>query len=138
MTFQHPEWIYLAVPLLLIAVAVRFWRRHYWGHPLVEQFRTEIGRPNPILRLPTILEAAAVVFLLVGLLGPVYPFVLNRIERGGLQIMIVLDLSRRRERPLGKSTRMDAVKASTTEFSKHRPGDYIGLVALPNIPYLVS
>src|SRR5437773_9790577 len=66
MTFQHPEWIYLAVPLLLIAVGVRFWRRHYWGHPLVEQFRTEIGRPNPILRLPTILEAAAVVFLLIG------------------------------------------------------------------------
>src|SRR5438477_11393433 len=77
MTFQHPEWIFFAVPLLLIAVGVRFWRRHYWGHPLVEQFRTEIGRPNPILRLPTILEAAAVVFLLVGLLGPVYPFVLS-------------------------------------------------------------
>src|SRR3989475_6741080 len=127
MTFQHPEWIYLAVPLLLIAVAVRFWRRHYWGHPLVEQFRTEIGRPNPILRLPTILEGAAVVFLLIGLLGPVYPFVLNRIERGGLQIMIVLDLSQSMEKPLGKSTRMDAVKASTTEFIKRRPGDAIGL-----------
>src|SRR2546427_6687699 len=127
MTFQHPEWIYLAVPLLLMAVALRFWRRHYWGHPLVEQFRADIGRPNPILRLPTILEGAAVVFLLIGLLGPVYPFVLNRIERGGLQIMIVLDLSQSMEKPLGKSTRMDAVKASTTEFIKRRPGDAIGL-----------
>ncbi|PYR98088.1 MAG: hypothetical protein DMG16_22075, partial [Acidobacteria bacterium] len=78
MTFQHPEWIYVAVPLLLLAVALRFWRRHYWGHPLVAQLRTEIGRPNPILRLPTILEGAAVIFLLIGLLGPVYPFVLNR------------------------------------------------------------
>src|SRR5881628_4116937 len=121
MTFQHPQWIYLAIPLLLMAVTVRFWRRHYWGHPLVEQFRTEIGRPNPILRLPTILEAAAVVFLLVGLLGPVYPFVLNRIERGGLQIMIVLDLSQSMEKsledaiPAGRTThkpssRMEAVK----------------------------
>src|SRR5881296_1688997 len=138
MTFQHPEWIYLAVPLLLIAVAVRFWRRHYWGHPLVEQFRTEIGRPNPILRLPTILEAAAVVFLLVGLLGPVYPFVLNRIERGGLQIMIVLDLSQSMEEPLGKSTRMEAIKASTTEFIKRRPGDAIGLVVFSHNAYLVT
>jgi len=88
--------------------------------------------------LPTILEAAAVVFLLVGLLGPVYPFVLNRIERGGLQIMIVLDLSQSMEKPLGKSTRMDAVKASTTEFIKRRPGDAIGLVVFSNNSYLVS
>src|SRR5262245_65924132 len=138
MTFQHPEWIYLAVPLLLIAVGVRFWRRHYWGHPLVEQFRMEIGRPNPVLRLPTILEGAAVVFLLVGLLGPVYPFVLNRIERGGLQIMIVLDLSQSMEKSLGKNTRMDAVKASTTEFIKRRPGDAIGLVVFSHNAYLVT
>src|SRR5438132_2445271 len=138
MTFQHPEWIYLALPLLLIAVAVRFWRRHYWGHPLVEQCRTEIGRPNPILRLPAILEGAAVVFLLIALLGPVYPFVLNRIERGGLQIMIVLDLSQSMEKPLGKATRMDAVKASTTEFIKRRPGDAIGLVVFSNNAYVVS
>ncbi|PYS10930.1 MAG: hypothetical protein DMG15_19350 [Acidobacteria bacterium] len=138
MTFQHPEWIYVAVPLLLLAVALRFWRRHYWGHPLVAQLRTEIGRPNPILRLPTILEGAAVIFLLIGLLGPVYPFVLNRIERGGLQIMIVLDLSQSMEKPLGKGTRMDAVKVSTTEFIKRRPGDAIGLAVFSNNSYLVS
>src|SRR5881628_2850386 len=150
MTFQHPEWIYIAVPLLLMAVSVRFWRRHYWGHPLVEQFRGEIGRPNPILRLPAIFEGAAVVFLLIGLLGPVYPFVLNRIERGGLQIMVVLDLSQSMEESLGKGTpaaqvraaksptRMEAVKASTTEFIKRRPGDAIGLVVFSNNAYVVS
>ena len=93
MTFQHLQWLYVAVPLLLIAVVVRFWRRHYWGHSLVLHMREEIGRPNPILRMPLILESAAVVFLIIALLGPVYPFVLNRVERGGLQIMIVLDLS---------------------------------------------
>jgi Ca-activated chloride channel family protein len=138
MTFQHLQWIYAAVPLLLIAVIVRFWRRHYWGHSLVGHLRNEIGRPNPILRMPTILEGAAVCFLLVALLGPVYPFVLNRIERGGFQIMIVLDLSQSMEKPLGKRTRMEAVKASTTEFIKRRPGDAIGLVVFSNNAYLVS
>jgi Ca-activated chloride channel family protein len=138
MTFQHPYWIFVAVPLLLIAVAVRFWRRHYWGHSLVEQLRAEIGRPNPILRMPAILEGAAVCFLLIALIGPVYPFVLNRIERGGLQIMVVLDLSQSMEKSLGKSTRMEAVKASTTEFIKRRPGDAIGLVVFSNNSYLVS
>jgi len=150
MTFQHLQWIYVAVPLLLIAVVVRFWRRHYWGHSLVQQLREEIGGPNPILRLPILLEGAAVAFLLIALLGPVYPFVLNRIERGGLQILIVLDLSQSMEESLGKGTpaaqasatkprtRMEAVKASITEFIKRRPGDAIGLVAFSNNSYLVS
>ncbi len=138
MTFQHLQWIYVAIPLLAIAVAARFWRRHYWAHSLVEQLRDQIGKPNPILRMPAILEGAAVVFLLIALLGPVYPFVLNRIERGGLQIMIVLDLSQSMEKPLGKATRMDAVKASTMEFIKRRPGDAIGLVVFSNNAYVVS
>jgi Ca-activated chloride channel family protein len=138
MTFQHLQWLYVAVPVLLIAVAVRFWRRHYWGHSLVQHLREEIGGPNPILRMPIILEGAGVVFLLVALLGPVYPFVLNRIERGGLQIMIVLDLSQSMEEFLGKGSRMDAVKASATEFIKGRPGDAIGLVVFSNNSYLVA
>src|ERR1051326_8509819 len=102
MTFQYLEWIYIAVPVLLVAVILRFWRRHYWGHSLVQQLQDDIGRPNPILRLPKILDGAAVGFLLIALLGPVYPFVLNRIERGGLQIMMVFDLSQSMEEPLGK------------------------------------
>src|SRR5262245_55391283 len=116
MTFQHFGWIYVALPLLLAAVAVRFWKRPYWGHSLAGHLRNEIRRPNPILRVPVLLEGAAVIFLLIPLLGPVYPFVVNRVERGGLQIMVVLDLSQSMENPLGKTTRMEAVKASTTEF----------------------
>jgi Ca-activated chloride channel homolog len=138
MTFQHLEWIYLAAPLLLIAVFLRFWRRHYWGHSLVQHMREEIGGPNPLLRLPIFLEGAAVVFLLTALLGPVYPFVLNRIERGGLQIMIVLDLSQSMEEPLGNRTRMEAVKASATEFINQRPGDAVGLVVFSHNGYVVT
>jgi Mg-chelatase subunit ChlD len=112
MTFQHLEWVYVAVPLLIIAVVVRFWRRHYWGHSLVEQLGWELGGPNPILRLPTLLEGAAVGFLLIALLGPVYPFVLNRIERGGLQIMFVFDLSQSMEEPLGKGAPANVVNGA--------------------------
>ena len=86
--------------LLIILVVARVWRRHYWGHALVDRFSEEIGGPNPILRLPTLLEGLAVGFLLIALLGPVYPFVMNRIERGGLQIMFVFDLSQSMEEPL--------------------------------------
>ena len=157
MTFQNIQWLYLAVPLLLIMVGLRNWRRHYWGHSLVEHVGHDLGGPNPVLRLPTLLEALAVGFLLVALLGPVYPFILNRIERGGLQIMMVLDLSQSMEEGLQKgraalppprpaqggvpvkaASKMEAVKASAAEFIKKRPGDAIGLVVFSNNSYLVS
>lgn len=157
MTFQNLQWLWLALPLLLLMVALRFWRRHYWGHSLVEQASERLGALNPFLRLPTLLEALAVGFLLVALLGPVYPFVLNRIERGGLQVMFVLDLSQSMEEglqrrgtpppprpanaPPGTPTapsKMVAVKASAAEFIRKRPGDAIGLVVFSNNAYLVS
>ena len=123
MTFQNLEWLYYAIPILLLMVVVRFWRRHFWGHSMVELLEEELGGPNPVWRFPKFLEAAAVGFLLVALLGPVYPFSLNRIERGGLQIMFVLDLSQSMEEalqgatappPAGNSPRIVAAPAPGT------------------------
>src|SRR5207247_1549315 len=67
---------------------------------LVEQLGDQLGRPNPILRAPKLLETMGVAFLLLALLGPVYPFSLNQIQRGGLQIMFVVDLSQSMEEPI--------------------------------------
>ena len=157
MTFENLRWLYWAVPLLLLLAGVRFWRRHYWGHSLVDQVRDELGGPNPIFRLPTLLEALAVGFLLVALLGPIYPFSVNRIERGGLQILFVLDLSQSMEEGLrtpgsprpsapvappgpaeSSGSKMAAVKASAVEFVNKRRGDAIGLAVFSNNAYLVS
>jgi Ca-activated chloride channel family protein len=148
-TFESFQWIYLAVPLLLAFVVVRFWRRRYWGHSLVEHMGGELGAANPLLRLPTILEGLAVAFLLLALCGPVYPFVLNHIERGGLEIMFVFDLSQSMEEPLSPPTanpsaqapspsKMEAVRASAAAFARRRPGDAIGLIVFSNNAYLVS
>ena len=149
MTFQNLQWIYLAAPLLLALVGVRFWRRHYWGHSLVEHIGEELGGTNLLLRLPIVLEGSAVVFLLLALLDPVYPFVLNRIERGGLQIMFVFDLSQSMEEPLREPvpnpaelppvpSKMEAVKGSAAAFIRKRAGDAIGLIVFSNNAYLVS
>ena len=165
MTFQNLEWLYFAVPVLLLLVVLRFWRRHFWGHSLVEHLGEELGGPNAILRSPKLLEAMAVGFLLVALLGPVYPFSLNRIERGGLQIMFVVDLSQSMEEPIQGGTgptnlfaaltsgpdmsasgsmlatpgsKMEAVKKSALHFMNKRPGDAVGLVVFSNNGYLVS
>ena len=155
MTFENLRWLSWAVPLLALLVGVRFWRRHYWGHSLVEYVREHMGGLNPLFRMPVLLEALAVGFLLVALLGPVYPFVLQRIERGGLQILFVLDLSQSMEEGLrppgsrsatpppppgvdGTRSKMTAVKASAVEFVRKRPGDAIGLAVFSNNAYLVT
>ena len=103
MAFQNLAWLYVALPALAVLFLLRFWRRNYWGHSLVEQLDDEIGAAHPIWRLPRFLEVAALGFLLVALLGPIYPFIVNRVERGGLQIMFVLDLSQSMEEPIEQS-----------------------------------
>ena len=168
MTFQNLGWLYFAIPILLVMALVRFWRRHYWGHSLVEALGEEIGGPNPIYRTPKLLEAMAVGFLLVALLGPVYPFSLNRVERGGLQIMFVLDLSQSMEEaiqgaapvsnkiiaapPAPQDTallsvgnmlatpgsKMEAIKKTALDFIAKRKGDAVGLVVFSNNGYLVT
>jgi Ca-activated chloride channel family protein len=100
MVFQHLDWLFVAVPALALLLAWRFWRRRFWSHSLIEHFGDDIGSAHPILRLPRILEGATVVLLLTALLGPVYPFTLTQVERGGLQIMFVVDLSQSMEEPL--------------------------------------
>ena len=115
-------------------VVVRYWRRRYWGHSLVKHVGGEFERLNPLLRLPVILEGLAVAFLLLALCGPVYPFVLNHIERGGLQIMFVFDLSQSMEEPLAAPTdnprlapqgpsKMEAVRSQCQRrLPRRRPG----------------
>ena len=161
MTFLHLEWLYYAVPALLLLIGLRAWRRRFWGHSLVEQLGEEVGSLNPIWRLPKFLEFLALGLLLVALLGPIYPFSVNRVERGGLQIVIVLDLSQSMEEPIEGAaeraafsspiiaapppdmlgtpgSKMEAVKKSALDFVSKRPGDAVGLVVFSTNGYLVS
>ena len=168
MTFENLIWLWFVVPVLLLMAGLRFWRRHFWGHSLVELLGEEIGGPNPLLRFPKFLEALAAGALLAALLGPVWPFSLNQIERGGLQILFVLDLSQSMEEaiqggvpaassrivapppPPGQGplpggpmlatpgSKMEAVKKTALDFVSKRKGDAIGLVVFSNNGYLVS
>lgn len=160
MTFQNLWWLLVAVPVLVLLAAVRVWRRPYWGHSLAAQFEDEIGTAHPIWKLPRLLETAALVCLLLALLGPVYPLTLNRVERGGLQILFVVDLSQSMEEPIEQGpalttaalpasadavymlgtpgSRMEAIKKSALNFVARRPGDAVGLAVFSNNGYLVA
>ena len=159
MSFQNLWWVLVAAPILVLLVIVRVWRRHFWSHTLVAQFADEVGQAHMFWRLPRLLEALALIFLLLALLGPVYPLSLSRIERGGLQILFVVDLSQSMEEPIQQGTvlsaavpftgdygpmlgtpgsRMEAIKKSALNFVSKRPGDAIGLAVFSNKGYLVT
>ena len=131
MAFQHLEWLFVAVPALVLLLAWRFWRRRYWSHSLIAHFGDEIGGAHPIVRLPRILEAGAIGFLLVALLGPVYPFTQTRVERGGLQIMLVVDLSQSMEEPLLRGAASSSTTPSAQTISVAAAGGASGARLAP-------
>ena len=126
MAFLHPEWLVVAVPALVLLLVWRFWRRRYWSHSLIAHFGDEIGGAHPIVRVPRILEAAAIGLLLVALVEPVYPFTQTRVERGGLQIMFVVDLSQSMEEPLLRGAPSSSPTASAQTISVAAAGGASG------------
>lgn len=167
-SFTHLEVALYVVPPLILLLIWRLMRRNYWTNSLVDIMNEEIGPPSLILRLPRLLEFLALLFVIIALLGPVFPFQLNRIERGGLQIMFAIDLSQSMEEPIGRGaapqavttvnaapppqfnnqssmappatpgSKMEAVKNSALAFVAKRTGDAIGLAVFSNNGYVVS
>jgi Ca-activated chloride channel family protein len=69
--------------------------------------------------------------------------VTTRVQATGVDIMLVLDVSRSmlaEDFTIGnrRANRIDAVKLVTEQFIRERPNDRIGLVAFAGRPYLVS
>ena len=52
MAFQQLDWLFVAVPALVLFLVWRFWQRRYWSHSLVAHFGEEIRGAYPIVRVP--------------------------------------------------------------------------------------
>jgi len=80
---------------------------------------------------------------IVALARPQLGRVTTRVQATGVDIMLVLDVSRSmlaEDFTIGnrRANRIDAVKLVTEQFIRERPNDRIGLVAFAGRPYLVS
>jgi Ca-activated chloride channel family protein len=85
----------------------------------------------------------AVALFIVALARPQLGRVTTRVQATGVDIMLVLDVSRSmlaEDFTIGnrRANRIDAVKLVTEQFIRERPNDRIGLVAFAGRPYLVS
>jgi len=144
-SFAHP-WLLL----LLLGIPVLAWLKGKFGGTAAVTFSTtsmlaEIGsrQRNRAGAFLAGLSYLALALFIIALARPQLGRVTTRIQATGVDIMLVLDVSRSmlaEDFTIGNSraNRIDAVKIVTEQFIRERPNDRIGIVAFAGRPYLVS
>lgn len=144
-SFAHPWvlWLLLAVPFLAWlkgrrggSAAITFSSTH-----LVEKLGSRRRSRAGAVLLG--LQLAALALFIIALARPQLGRVTTRVQATGVDIMLVLDVSRSmlaEDFSIGnqRANRIDAVKLVTEQFIRQRPNDRIGIVAFAGKPYLVS
>ena len=144
-SFAHPWVLFLLLVIPLLA-----WLKGKFGGTAGVTFSNtsmlaKIGnrrrsRAGAFLAALTYLALA---LFIVALARPQFGRVTTRVQATGVDIMLVLDVSRSmlaEDFTIGnrRANRIDAVKLVTEQFIRERPNDRIGLVAFAGRPYLVS
>lgn len=143
--FAHP-WVLL---LLLLLPVLALLKGRFGGTPGVTFSSTSVlaslghrrkSRAGALLGLLAHLALAA---FIIALARPQLGRTLTRVQASGVDIMLVLDVSRSmlaEDFTIGsqRANRLDAVKQVTEQFIRQRPNDRIGIVAFAGLPYLVS
>lgn len=145
LTFANP-WLLL----LLLAVPLLAWLRGQRGGvpaivfsstaPLRSLGRLAESRAGNFL---TSLAFLALTLLVLALARPQLGRTISHVEASGIDIMLVLDVSRSmltEDYSIGlrRANRIDTIKQVTQKFIEGRPNDRIGLIAFAGRPYLVS
>jgi Ca-activated chloride channel family protein len=145
MSFLHPELLWL----LLLIPALSWLKGKFGGTPGVKFSTTatvaKIGgrRRSRAGDFLTGLLYLALIFLIVALARPQLGKTITRTQASGVDIMLVIDVSRSmlaEDFTIGgqRANRLEAVKRVTEQFIQERPNDRIGIVAFAGRPYLVS
>ena len=144
-TIAHP-WVLL---LLLLVPVIAFLRGRFGGTAGVTFSSTEsLLRPGMRRRSRAGAFLAALSYLalasfIVALARPQLGSEITRVQASGVDIMLLLDVSRSmlsEDFSIGTSraSRIEVVKKVTEQFIRKRPNDRIGIIAFAGRPYLVS
>lgn len=143
--FAHP-WVLL---LLLLLPILAILKGRFGGTPGVTFSSTSalaaLGRKrrSKAGAWLSLLAHLALAALIVALARPQIGKTLTRVQASGVDIMLVLDVSKSmlaEDFTIGsqRANRLEAVKQVTEQFIRQRPNDRIGIVAFSGRPYLVS
>ena len=144
-SFAHP-WV---LWLLVLLPALALLRGRFGGAAAIvysttgplaslgRQYRSRAGRWLLLMSL------AALACFVVALARPRLGSTISRVQASGVDIMLVLDVSRSmlaEDFTIGgrRANRLEAVKQVTEKFIRQRPNDRMGIVAFAGRPYLVS
>lgn len=144
-TFQHP-WV---LSLLLLLPVLAWLKGKFGGTPGVVFPSTEavasIGakRRSRVGGLLASLVIAALACFIVALARPQLGSTITRTQASGVDIMLVIDVSRSmlaEDFTIGnqRANRLEAVRQVTEQFIESRPNDRLGIIAFAGRPYLVS
>lgn len=144
-SFAHP-WVLL---LLLLIPVLAILKGRFGGSPGITFSSTSalaaIGkrRRSRAGAFLNMIAYLAVACMIVALARPQLGRTLTRVQASGVDIMLVLDVSRSmlaEDYTIGndRANRIEAVKQVTEQFIRQRPNDRIGIIAFAGKPYLVS
>ncbi len=137
--------------LLLLLLPVVWFLRNRVRRPASLRFapgwifsRGSVGADrSPSLLIPPIFFYSAAALLICALARPQLGMVSSRLRTSGIDIMILLDVSRSmlsEDFSIGseRASRIEVVKQVTEKFIRGRVNDRIGIIAFAGRPYLVS
>ena len=144
-TIAHP-WVLL---LLLLVPVITFLRGRFGGTAGVTFSSTEsllrlgMRRRSRAGAFLAALSYLALASFIVALARPQLGSEITRVQASGVDIMLLLDVSRSmlsEDFSIGTSraSRIEVVKKVTEQFIRKRPNDRIGIIAFAGRPYLVS
>jgi len=134
MRFDHPEllWTLLALPLLaLLVLRLARWRRtalrRLGDTTTLSRFSTAPGAEARAFRVAALLAGFGALSLTLA--GPQWGTRMQEVRRRGIDLVMVVDVSRSMLARDVRPSRLDQAKEALSELLDRLPGDRVGLVA---------
>lgn len=141
MKFGSPEnllWLWVAIPLILFFLWS--WKHR---HAMLDRFSQEdmfrhiaAGYNPKAVRLKNILILGVLIFCFLSLARPQWGYQLQEIKRKGVDILLVVDVSRSMLTADVKPNRLERTKLAIRDLLKRLKGDRIGLMSFAGDAFL--
>ncbi len=139
--FEHPEllWIFLIILIIVILFIIRIKSRkrdlnNFIGLNTQDKLLKNFNHSRR--KLKNYLTIFGLVFIGISVIGPKVGKTLKKIERKGIDVIVVLDVSNSMNAEDLAPSRLERAKYETGKFFDRMKGDRIGLIAFAGVSYL--
>jgi Ca-activated chloride channel family protein len=138
--WENPYFLYL-IPLPLVIILISSLTNRRKGSRISLSFSIPMEQ-NKWVRLasfiPKIIESICLLCIIIAIASPYKKIIKTEIKRGGVDMVLALDLSSSMLTKDVFPSRLEVAKSLAISFAKNRNQDQISLVAFAGSPYLAS